>query len=170
MYQVILLLTLLLVQNFANSKCCDWRRQRPKWNVNTEQWDKIGVAVQSWIWERVELIIWELSWLEHLNGIQWSWVQIPLRPTSIATSKNPSVVNTIYKYIYNIYIYIYIQYTIYIYEYIFRYICIYMHIICIYIYRERERERKRERFQRFTNKENNWFGTYVFGSSLHSNE
>ena len=23
----------------------------------------------------------QLIWLEHLNGIQWSWVQIPVRPT-----------------------------------------------------------------------------------------
>ena len=29
------------------SKCGDWRRQRPKWNVNTEQRDEIGVAVGS---------------------------------------------------------------------------------------------------------------------------
>ena len=42
--------------------------------------DKIGVAVQSWLWVRVELIVWWLSWLERLNGIQWSWVQIPLMP------------------------------------------------------------------------------------------
>ena len=35
--------------------------------------------------------------LEHLNQVQWLWIQIPLKPTlSIATSKNPPVVNTIY--------------------------------------------------------------------------
>ena len=38
-----------------------------------------------------------LSRLEHLNQVQWLWIQIPLKPTlSIATSKNPPVVNTIY--------------------------------------------------------------------------
>ena len=29
------------------------------------------------------------------NGIPWPWVQIPLGQLSIATSKNPSVVNNI---------------------------------------------------------------------------
>ena len=38
--------------------CGDWRRQRPKWNVNTGQRDEIGVAIQSWLWERVELMAW----------------------------------------------------------------------------------------------------------------
>ena len=33
-------------------------RQQPKWNVNTEQRDEIGVAVKSWLWERVELMAW----------------------------------------------------------------------------------------------------------------
>ena len=36
-----------------------------------------------------------------MNGIQRSWVQIPLGQLSIAASKNPSVVYTIYIYIYN---------------------------------------------------------------------
>ena len=35
-----------------------------------------------------------------LSGFQWSWVQIPLRPISITTSKNPLVVNTIHIYVY----------------------------------------------------------------------
>ena len=35
-----------------------------------------------------------------MNGIQRSWVQIPLGQLSIAASKNPSVVYTIYIYIY----------------------------------------------------------------------
>ena len=39
-------------------------------------------------------------------GIQWSWVQIPLRPTFYSYFKNPSVVNTIYIYIYK-YIHLY---------------------------------------------------------------
>ena len=38
-----------------------------------------------------------LSQLEHLNQVQWFCIQFPLKPTlSIATSKNPPVVNTIY--------------------------------------------------------------------------
>ena len=32
--------------------------QWPKWNVNTEQRDEIGVAVQSLLWVRVELMAW----------------------------------------------------------------------------------------------------------------
>ena len=32
--------------------------QRPKQNVNTEQRDEIGVPVQSWLWEWVELMAW----------------------------------------------------------------------------------------------------------------
>ena len=31
------------------NKCGDWRRQWPKGNVNTEQRDEIGLAVQSWL-------------------------------------------------------------------------------------------------------------------------
>ena len=54
-------------------------------NSRNEMWhwtnDEIGVAVQSWLWVRVELMAWKLSRLERLNGIQWSWVQVPLRPT-----------------------------------------------------------------------------------------
>ena len=34
--------------------------------------------------------------LEPLNGIQWSWVQIPLRSTLYGYFKNPSVTNTIF--------------------------------------------------------------------------
>ena len=47
---------------------------------------------------------WELNRLEHLNGIQWSWVQIPLKPTSIAASKNPAGEYHAYIYMYEIYI------------------------------------------------------------------
>ena len=43
--------------------------------------EKIGVVVQSWLWVGVELMAWEVYRLERLNGIQSSWVQIPLRPT-----------------------------------------------------------------------------------------
>ena len=39
------------------SMSAKWR-QRPKWNVNTEQRDEIGLAVQSWLWVRVELMAW----------------------------------------------------------------------------------------------------------------
>ena len=30
--------------------------QRPKWHMGTEQRDEIGVAVQIFLWEQVELI------------------------------------------------------------------------------------------------------------------
>ena len=43
--------------------------------------DEIGVAVQSWLWVRVELKAWKLSRLERLNKSQWSWIQILLRET-----------------------------------------------------------------------------------------
>ena len=81
MYQFIPLQRDDLCETSLKSKCGDWRRQRPEWNVNTEQRDAIGVAVQSWLWEWVELMVWWLSWLEPLNGTQWSWVEIPLGPT-----------------------------------------------------------------------------------------
>ena len=51
------------------------------WN---EMWhgtkNEIWVAGQSCLWVQVELMAWQFSWLERLNGIQWSCVQIPLRP------------------------------------------------------------------------------------------
>ena len=43
--------------------------------------DELGVAVQSCLWMQVELMAWEFSRLERLNGIKWSWVQFPHRPT-----------------------------------------------------------------------------------------
>ena len=46
-----------------------------------EQRDEIGVDVQIWLWVQVEFMAWQFSRLEPLNGIQWSWVQIPLTPT-----------------------------------------------------------------------------------------
>ena len=52
----------------------------PEMKSDTEQIDEIGVAVQSWLWVQVELMAWQLSRLEHLNGIQWSSVQVSLRP------------------------------------------------------------------------------------------
>ena len=49
-------------------------------NSRNEIWhwtdDEIGVAVQNWLWVWVEL----MAWTERLNRIQWSLVQIPLRP------------------------------------------------------------------------------------------
>ena len=56
--------------------------------------NEIRVAVQCWLWVLIEPIPWYLSRLERLNGIQWSWIQIPLDQLSIVTSNNPSVVNT----------------------------------------------------------------------------
>ena len=49
--------------------------------MNTEQRDEIGVAVQGWVLERVELMTYKLNRFKHLNGIQWSSFQIPLRAT-----------------------------------------------------------------------------------------
>ena len=40
-----------------------------------------------------------ISRLERLNGIQWLWIQIPLRPTFYSYFKQSSVVNTIYQFI-----------------------------------------------------------------------
>ena len=56
---------------------------------------------------RFELMAWWLSGLEHLNGIQWPWVQIPLRPTFYSYFKE-SFSGEYHIYIYTIYIYIYI--------------------------------------------------------------
>ena len=67
--------------------------------------DEIWVALQNWLWVRVELMAWQLSRLERLDGIQWSWVQIPLKPT-ISQSKNRSAVNTIHITSYHIYLFI----------------------------------------------------------------
>ena len=60
-----------------------WRLIKPisEMKLDTEQNDEIGVAVQSWLWVWGEVMAWQLSRLERLNGIQWSWAQIPLRPT-----------------------------------------------------------------------------------------
>ena len=79
---------------FKLNKRGDWQRQ-----TRNEPWhwtnDEVWVAVQSWFWVPVELMAWELSRVEHLNGIQWSWVQSHTH-SSIDTSNNTSVVNTIY--------------------------------------------------------------------------
>ena len=54
-------------------------------NSRNEIWhwtnDKVGVAVQSWLWVRVEFMAWQFNRLERPNGIQLLWVCIPLRPT-----------------------------------------------------------------------------------------
>ena len=58
---------------------------------------EIVVAVQSWLQLRVELMAWYVSWLDRLNGIRSSrGFKYHAGPLSIATSKNPSVANTIY--------------------------------------------------------------------------
>ena len=92
MYQFIQLLTWLPVPDLAWSKCCAWRRKKPKWTISTEQWDEIGVAVQSLLWERLELMVWVLSRLERLNGIQWLCHQIPIRPTFYSYFYRPSMI------------------------------------------------------------------------------
>ena len=74
---------------------------------------------------------------ERVNGIQWSWVQIPFRPTFYSYFKESlSVEYHIYTYGY-IYIYIYIYIILYIYLYIYYifYIYIYLYYIhYMYIY------------------------------------
>ena len=94
-YQFIPLLTWLPVRDFASRKSGDWRRQWPKWNVNTRQTHEIGLPLKTWLWMRVKLMAWKLSRLEHLNRIQWSWVQTALRPAFYHYFKNSSLVNTI---------------------------------------------------------------------------
>ena len=106
---------------------CDYlNKNSMKINVTTDEsnsrnemwhWNEIGVAVQSWLWVWVELMAWQLSLLECLNGIQWSWVRIPLSPTFYSYFKESFGD----------------EYHIHIYIYIYIYICIYMYI-CMYIY------------------------------------
>ena len=71
----------LPTENVGLNKRGDWRKQ----NSQNEMWhwtnDEIGVVVQSWLWVQVELMTWKLCQLECLNGIQWSWVQLPLEST-----------------------------------------------------------------------------------------
>ena len=59
--------------------------QLKKVHSRNEMWhwtdNEIGVAVQSWLWVRVELMAWYQSRLQHLNRIQWCCFQIQLRPT-----------------------------------------------------------------------------------------
>ena len=59
-----------------------WLMKANSWS-DMSHWtnNEIEAAVESWLWLRVELMAWKLSWLERLNRIQWSWVQTPLRPT-----------------------------------------------------------------------------------------
>ena len=70
--------------------CDDLKTISVKINVVTEEssrpneiwhWtnNEIGVAVQSWLWVRVEPMASKLSRLEHLNRIGWLWVQVPPR-------------------------------------------------------------------------------------------
>ena len=71
----------LPTENVGLNKRGDWRKQ----NSQNEMWhwtnDEIGVVVQSWLWVQIELMTWKLCQLECLNGIQWSWVQLPLEST-----------------------------------------------------------------------------------------
>ena len=75
---------------------------------------------------------------ERVNGIQWSWVQIPFRPTfysyfkeSLSVEYHIYTYGYIYIYIYIIlYIYLYIYYIFYIY--IFILYTLYVYIYCIY--------------------------------------
>ena len=70
-----------------------WNNQKEFWNITVtpkecnsriEIWhwtkDEMGVPVRKWLSVRVELTASYLNWLERLNEIQWSWVQIPHRP------------------------------------------------------------------------------------------
>ena len=95
MYQLILLHSC----DYLNKNSMKINMVTEEGNSRNEMWhwanEEIGVAVQSWLWVRVELMAWQLSQLEHLNRIQWSWVQSHSGQLSIATSKNHSVVNTI---------------------------------------------------------------------------
>ena len=108
----------------------------------------IYIHIHTYIFRRSD----RMSRLERLNGIQWSWVQIPLRPTFYSyfkesfsgeyhvyqliplhscdylnkisiKKKHENVVIYIYVFIYiNIYIYIYIYMYMYMYMYIFMYV------------------------------------------------
>ena len=46
-----------------------WQVTKAMGEMKCDNWTKrfIGVAAQSWLWVRVELMAWEFSWLEHLN-------------------------------------------------------------------------------------------------------
>ena len=81
------------MNEFIPLHSCDFfRRTSIKINVAADednsrieswQWtnDETGVAIQSWLWVRVELRAWILTHLQHLNGIQWLLVQVPLKQT-----------------------------------------------------------------------------------------
>ena len=49
--------------------------------------DEIWGTVKSWLWVQLDLMALQLSRVERLNGIQWSRVQIPLRPAFYSYSK-----------------------------------------------------------------------------------
>ena len=56
-----------------------------KSNTRNKIWhwtnNEIEIAVKSWLWVQIELMVWWLSQLKYLTGVQWLWVQIPLQPT-----------------------------------------------------------------------------------------
>ena len=56
--------------------CSSTKKQQ---HLTTVPWKNINLWLCKYVWVRVELVAWQLSWLEHLNGIQWLWVQIPIR-------------------------------------------------------------------------------------------
>ena len=78
-------------------KCGDWRKQRPKWNVNTEQREEMKLEWLCKVGSESELnslrdssVGWGV-WME-FSGC---WFKSHSGQLSIATSRNPSVVNTI---------------------------------------------------------------------------
>ena len=93
---------------FDEKKSGDWRRKLRKWNLAHTN-DEIGVAVPNWLWVWVEAMAWWLSRASERNSVVVGSNPAQAKQLSIATSNNPSVVNTIYIHIYiyiNIYIYI----------------------------------------------------------------
>ena len=85
-------------------------------NSRNERWhwtnDEIGVAVQSWLWVRVDNSVgWSVRTEFSGHGFKSDSGQL-----SIATSKNSSLLNSI------TYIYLYI------YIYIYKYACIYIYV------------------------------------------
>ena len=122
-------------ENSNWNKRSNWWRKQPKWNwTQNKRWNwsscrKLTVST-SWSYRLTAQLVRksEVSWVKALvRASQWSWVKTLLRQLSMATSKNPSVVNTKYIYrLYNIierernYIVLYIYVYIYIYIYIYK--------------------------------------------------
>ena len=116
----------LLIYSATNVITCARFRLNQMWwltkamvEMKCEPWKK------RWNWSSSTKLALSTSWTHDLiaqsvRGIQWLWVQIPLRPTFNSYFKNPSVMNTmnltppltaIWKTVYvYVYIYIYIIY------------------------------------------------------------